>query len=87
MAEALGANFEESGVTDLGYSFLTTGGGVERFLAFWLSNVAASALNAGDLPLTRTLSGLNDMLLDRCCDLSGTLARPPYEAGVLRFGF
>lgn len=79
--------FAESGVTDFGYSFFTTGGGVERFLALGFSNAAASALKAGDLPLTRTRSGLKDILLERC-DLSGTLLDlPPYDTGVLRLGF
>lgn len=55
----------ESGVPDFGYNFLTTGGGVDKFLVFAFSNVAANALNAGDLPRTRTLSGLKDMLLER----------------------
>lgn len=59
------ASFAESGVTDFGYNFLAIGGGVERFLAFGFSKVAASALKAGDLPLTRTRSGLKDMLLER----------------------
>lgn len=62
MAADFGASIAESGVTDFGYSFLTTGGGVERFLALGFSKVAASALKAGDLPLTRTRSGLTDML-------------------------
>lgn len=78
IAADLEASFAESGVTDFGYIFLTTGGGVERFLALVLgfSKLAASALKAGDLPLTRTRSGLKDMLLDRC-DFSGTLDLPP----------
>jgi hypothetical protein len=86
IAEELEASFAESGLTDFGYTFLTTGGGVERFLALGLSKLAARALKAGDLPLTRTLSGLKDMLLERC-DLSGTLDLPPCETGVLRLGF
>lgn len=65
IAEAFEASFAESGVTDFGYNFLTTGGGVERFLALGFSKVAARALNAGDLPLTRTRSGLKDMLRER----------------------
>lgn len=54
----------EFGVRNLGKSFLPTsgGGGVERFL-FGFSKLAASALKAGDLPLTRVLSELKDMLL------------------------
>lgn len=60
-----GANFAESGVTDFGYNFLTTGGGVDKFLALGFSKAAARALKAGDRPLTRTRSGLKDMLLDR----------------------
>lgn len=64
IAEDLEASFAESGVTDFGKIFLTTGGGVERFLALGFSKLAASALKAGDLPLTRTRSGLKDMLLD-----------------------
>ena len=76
IAEAWGASFAESGVTDFGYIFLTTGGGVERFLALGFSNVAASALKAGDLPLTRTRSGLKDMLRERW-DFSGTLLDLP----------
>lgn len=81
----LGANLAESGEMDFGYSFLTTGG-VERFLAFGFSKFAARALKAGDLPLTRTRSGLKDMLRDRC-DLSGTLDLPPYDVGVRLLGF
>lgn len=80
------AFFSESGVPDLGYTFLTSGGGVDRFLALGFSKLAARALNAGDLPLTRTLSGLKDMLLERC-DFSGAADRPPYETAVLLFGF
>lgn len=76
IADDFEANFDESGVTDLGYNFLTIGGGVERFLALAFSKVAANALKAGDLPLTRTRSGLKDMLLERC-DFSGTLDLPP----------
>lgn len=78
IADDFEANFDESGVTDFGYSwdFLTIGGGVERFLALAFSKVAASAVKAGDLPLTRTRSGLKDMLLERC-DFSGTLDLPP----------
>lgn len=38
---------------------------MERFLAFGFSKAAAKALKAGDLPLTLTLSGLKDMLLER----------------------
>lgn len=65
MAESLGAGFAVSCAPDFGYSFLTIGGGVERFLVFVFSKVAASALKAGDLPLTRTRSGLTDMLRER----------------------
>lgn len=54
-----------SGVTDFGYSFLTTGGGVERLRVSGFSKLAARALNAGERPRTRTLSGLNDTLLER----------------------
>ncbi|KAL7587239.1 hypothetical protein Lser_V15G38172 [Lactuca serriola] len=60
------AAFGESAAPDFGYGFLTRGGGVDRFLAFAFSNVEARALKAGDLPLTRTRSGLNDTLLERC---------------------
>lgn len=55
----------ESGETGFGGCFLTTGGGVDRFRAFGFSKLAANALKAGDLPLTLTRSGLNDMLLER----------------------
>jgi len=61
----LGGGFEESGDTDFGSCFLTTGGGVDRFRAFGFSKLAANALKAGDLPLTLTRSGLNDILLER----------------------
>lgn len=81
------ASIAESGVVDLGYSFLITGGGVERFLALALSKVAASALKAGDLPLTRTRSGLTDMLREERWDLSGTLLDLPPYVGVRRLGF
>jgi len=60
----LGGGFEESGDTDFGSCFLTTGG-VDRFRAFGFSKLAANALKAGDLPLTLTRSGLNDILLER----------------------
>ena len=50
------------------------------------SKFAASALKAGDRPLTRALSGLEVILLDRGCDLSGTLDRLLY-AGTLLLGF
>lgn len=87
MALDFDASIAESGVVDFGYSFLITGGGVERFLALALSKVAASALKAGDLPLTRTRSGLTDMLREERWDLSGTLLDlPPYEV-VRRLGF
>ena len=87
MAAFLEASLDDSVVTDLGYSLLTIGGGVERFLALGFSKFAANALKAGDLPLTRTRSGLNDTLLDRCA-FSGTLLDlPPYITGALRFGF
>ena len=78
MAEDLGTSCAVSFATDFGYSFLIIGGGVERFLAFELSKLAASALKAGDLPLTRTRSGLTDMLREeRWEDLSGTLLDLP----------
>ena len=77
MAADFGAVFAESGVIDFGYSFLTTGGGVERFLALGFSKLAASALKAGDLPLTRTRSGLTDMLREERWVLSGTLLDLP----------
>lgn len=78
MAVDFGPSIAESGVLDFGYSFLATGGGVERFLALAFSKVAASALKAGDLPLTRTRSGLTDMLREeRWEDLSGTLLDLP----------
>lgn len=64
MAAELGADVAVSGEMDFGKIFLATGGGVERFLALGFSKLAARALNAGDLPLTRTLSGLKDMLRD-----------------------
>jgi hypothetical protein len=54
-----------SGVIDFGYSFLTTGGGVERLRVSGFSKLAARALNAGERPRTRTLSGLKDTLLER----------------------
>jgi hypothetical protein len=83
-----GCIFEGSGESDLGCSFLTTGGGVER-LRSGFSKFAASALNAGDRPLTRTRSGLKDMLLlDLPCALSGTLERPVCDVVCVRlFGF
>lgn len=65
IADDLGATLIESGLIDFGIIFLTTGGGVERFLALGFSKLAARALKAGDLPLTRTRSGLNDILLER----------------------
>ena len=78
MAEDFGASIAESVVTDLGYSFLITGGGVERFLELGFSKLAARALKAGDRPLTRTRSGLTDMLREeRWEDLSGTLLDLP----------
>lgn len=73
---AIAADLEaESGVTDFGYIFRTIGGGVDIFLAPAFSKFAARALKAGDLPLTRTLSGLNDILLERC-DFSGAADLP-----------
>jgi len=88
MALDFDASIAESGVVDFGYSFLITGGGVERFLPPGLSKVAASALKAGDLPRTRTRSGLTDMLREeRCWDLSGTLLDLPPYVGVRRLGF
>lgn len=71
---------------DLGYNFDPIGGGVDRFLTLDFSKVAARAVNAGDRPLTRSLSGLKDTLLERC-DFSGAEDLPPYEAGILLFGF
>lgn len=59
---ALCGGFIGSG-EDLENDFLATGGGVDRFRAFEFSKVAANALNAGDLPLTLTRSGLKDVLL------------------------
>lgn len=57
------------------------------FLVLEFSKAAANALKAGDLPRTRTRSGLNDTLLERC-DISGKEADlPPYETGVLLLGF
>ena len=47
---------------------------------------AASALKAGDRPLTRDLSVLEVTLLDRGCGLSGTLDLPLYT-GTLLLGF
>ena len=38
-------------IIDFGKTFLSSGGGIERFLALVFSNVAAIILNAGDLPL------------------------------------
>jgi hypothetical protein len=73
MDDDLDAADDESGVTDFGYSFLIIGGGVERFLTFEFSKLAANALKAGDLPLTRTRSGLTDILRERW-DFSG---KPP----------
>lgn len=87
IAAAFETSLEESGVTDdLGYGFHTIGGGVDRFLIFGFSKLAASALKAGDFPLTLTRSELEDTLLERC-DFSGTLDLPPCEIGTLRFGF
>lgn len=37
-------------VPDFGYTFLTIGGGVERFLSLGFSKVDAMVLNAGDRP-------------------------------------
>lgn len=56
---------EESDVADLRFSLLTTGGGVDRFRALGFSKLAANALKAGDLPRTRTRSGLKEVLLER----------------------
>lgn len=70
---------------DFGKTFLTNGGGVDKFLELGFSKLAASALNWGDLPRTRTLSGLNDMLLGRCA-LSGTADLPVCEMDDLRLG-
>ena len=60
---ALWGGFTGSGEEDFENDFLATGGGVDRFRAFEFSKVAANALNAGDLPLTLTRSGLKDVLL------------------------
>jgi hypothetical protein len=59
---ALWGGFTGSG-EDFENDFLATGGGVDRFRAFEFSKLAANALNAGDLPLTLTRSGLKDVLL------------------------
>jgi hypothetical protein len=42
-----------SGPADLGKSFLTAGGGVERFLVLGFSKLEVSAAKAGDLPRSR----------------------------------
>lgn len=66
MAADLEVSFAGSRIPDFGKSFVTIEGGVDIFLAFVFSKLAARALNAGDLPLSRTLSGLNDdTLLER----------------------
>lgn len=80
------AAFGESAVPDFGYGFLTSGGGVDRFLAFAFSNVEARALKAGDLPLTRTRSGLNDTLLERCGFSVATDLPPCDDTGARLFG-
>lgn len=77
----------ESVAPDFGYGFLTRGGGVDRFLAFAFSNVEARALKAGDLPLTRTRSGLNDTLLEHCGFSVATDLPPCDDTGARLFGF
>ena len=66
IADFLGDTLECS--PDFGKSFLTAGGGVERFLVLILlvfSKAEVNILKAGDLPRTRGRSGLVDMLLER----------------------
>jgi hypothetical protein len=68
IADFLGDTLECSGPPDFGKSFLTAGGGVERFLVLLLlvfSKAEVNILKAGDLPRTRGRSGLVDMLLER----------------------
>lgn len=65
-----------SGLTDFGKSFLTIGGGVDRFLVLGFSKFDARELNAGDRPLTRGLSEVRHTLRDRC-DFSGVPVLPP----------
>ena len=63
---------------------------MDRFRGLGFSKFAARALNAGDLPLTRARSGLNDVtLLDRCCGFSGTPTDLPipWAVGVRLLGF
>jgi hypothetical protein len=67
IADFLGDTFDSP---DFGNSFLTAGGGVERFLVLLLvllgfSKADVNTLKAGDLPRTRGRSGLVDMLLER----------------------
>lgn len=76
---------DRSGPPDFGKSFLTAGGGVERFLVLGFSKAEANAVKAGYLPRTRGRSGLVDMLLGHC-DLSCPVLLPE-NAGVRRFGF
>lgn len=80
--EDLGPSFDISGATALEITFLINGGGVERFLAPGLSKLAANAVKAGDLPLTRSRSGLNETLLERVCS-----GKPDLEMGVFLLGF
>lgn len=83
---ALWGGFTGSGEDDFENGFLATGGGVDRFRALEFSKLAANALNAGDLPLTLTRSGLKDVLLR--WDLSGTLDLPVCDDVVgLLLGF
>lgn len=65
MSSLIAASFDVSGPVDLGKSFLTAGGGVERFLVLGFSKAEVNAAKAGDLPRTRWHSGLVDMLLER----------------------
>jgi hypothetical protein len=66
IADFLGDTLECSGHPDFEKGFLTTGGGVERFLVLLVfSKAEVNILKAGDLPRTRGRSGLVDMLLER----------------------
>lgn len=86
LSAAIAADLEawppDSVATDLGKSFPIIVGGVDKFLALWFSKVEAKALNAGDRPLTRTLSALTDTLLERC-DFSGAPDLPPMTGTLL----